>query len=410
MTRRLKKKFKYTFIIIVLIFGSIVGYKYYKGINNNMEKEEIKEEKKQEEIEEPPIKEEVIIEEKPYQKIINDNGIFNEYYEKAYDKLETMTLDEKISQIFLVRVPKEYGTNILEQYQFGGYLLFGRDVTNITKEGLIEKISNYQRVSKIPSIIAIDEEGGTISRLNSNSNIVPNPFPSPMELYKEGGIPKIVEDLRNKNSLLEELGINLNLAPVVDIADENTFIYKRTIGGTIEETSNYAAKVVETSKESKVSYTLKHFPGYGNNVDTHTGIAIDERSLEELKNKDLLPFKSGIDAGAECILVSHNIINSIDNERPASLSLKVHNLLRNDLAFTGIIITDDLYMDAIKKYQEHPSISALTAGNDLIIITDYEQGINEIKEAINNNIIDINILNKAVIRVLAWKYYKGLIE
>lgn len=196
----------------------------------------------------------------------------------------------------------------------------------------------------------------------------------------------------------------------MDIASENSFIYKRTLGTDLDVLNEYVKRTINISKESKVSYCLKHFPGYGDNADTHTGMAEDFRYLNELEIKDLIPFKIGIENGAEAILVSHNILVNIDNSSPASLSMVIHNILRNNLGFTGIIVTDDLYMDAIKNYYDRPVIRALEAGNDLIIINDYVSGINEIKEAINNNLFDINILDKAVLRVLSWKYYKGLID
>ena len=408
MAKEKKKRFKYIFVILILIVILLGGYNYY--LKNN-KKKDIKEEKVVEKIKEQD--EEIIEdikEELPYEKIINDKGIFRDYYEKAYDKLQSMSLDEKINQIFLVRVPQYAGTNVLKQYQFGGYLLFGRDVVNITKEDLINKIRGYQEVSNIPIIVAIDEEGGDISRIKDNPSLVSEPFLSPMELYNIGGLDLIESDLRRKNILLEELGINLNLAPVLDLASSESFIYKRTLGQDVNITSLYAARVVQVSKSSKVSYALKHFPGYVDNLDTHKGLSIDSRTLEELSNKDFLPFKSGIEVGAECVLVNHNILTNIEDGVPASLSKEVHNILRNDLNYTGIIITDDLYMDAIKEYQDKPSIKALLAGNDMIIITNYVQGVNEIKEALNNNEIDINLLDKAVLRVLAWKYYKGLLE
>jgi len=342
--------------------------------------------------------------------ILNDNGIFSNYYEQALEKLKIMSLDEKIAQVLLVRVPKDNGIEVLSQYQFGGYLLFARDTMNITKEDFINKIMAYQNVSKIPLIVAVDEEGGSVNRISINPNLIEEPFKSSADLYREGGLDLIDEDTRRKNSILEELGINFNLAPVVDIASENSFIYKRTLGTDLDVLNEYVKRTINISKESKVSYCLKHFPGYGDNADTHTGMAEDFRYLNELEIKDLIPFKVGIENSAEAILVSHNILVNIDNSSPASLSMVIHNILRNNLGFTGIIVTDDLYMDAIKNYYDRPVIRALEAGNDLIIINDYVSGINEIKEAINNNLFDINILDKAVLRVLSWKYYKGLID
>ena len=399
MTRRLKKKFKIILPILFILLVIVIVL----GINNmskRINKSEAKKETKIEEKKEEPIKEEEMI----------NKDIFNDYYDKANIILNNMTIDEKINQLLIVRVPAYNGLEVMKNNQFGGYILFARDVTNITKEDLINKINSYKEVSKISPIIAIDEEGGDISRLNLNPSIVPTPFKSPKELYNEGGLDLIEEDLKNKNKLLEELGINLNLAPVIDIADEDSFIFNRTISSDVNIVSDYTKRVINTSKLSKVSYVLKHFPGYGNNLDTHKGLSIDERTLDEFRNKDFIPFKRGIEEKAECILVNHNIIKNVEDNIPASLSKNIHNILRDELAFTGIIITDDLYMDAIKEYVDKPSIQAVNAGNDMIIITDYEQGILDIKEAINNGILSEETINSAVRRILAWKYYKGMIE
>ena len=399
MTRRLKKKFKIILPILFILLVIVIVL----GINNmskKINKPETKKETKIEEKKEEPIKEEEMI----------NKDIFNDYYDKADIILNNMTIDEKINQLLIVRVPVENGLEVMKNNQFGGYILFARDVTNITKEDLINKINSYKEVSKISPIIAIDEEGGDISRLNYNPSIVPTPFKSPKELYNEGGLDLIEEDLKNKNKLLEELGINLNLAPVIDIADEDSFIFDRTISSDVNIVSDYTKRVINTSKLSKVSYVLKHFPGYGNNLDTHKGLSIDERTIDEFRNKDFIPFKRGIEEKAECILVNHNIIKNVEDNIPASLSKNIHNILRDELAFTGIIITDDLYMDAIKEYVDKPSIQAVNAGNDMIIITDYEQGILDIKEALNNGILSEETINAAVRRILAWKYYKGMIE
>ena len=398
-------KIRIVFIIIAFILLILCSYAFY---NSGFKEPEIKIKKVITPVEETNKENDDMKENK--NNILNDNGIFSNYYEQALEKLKAMSLDEKIAQVLLVRVPKDNGIEVLSQYQFGGYLLFARDTMNTTKEDFINKIRAYQNVSKIPLIVAVDEEGGSVNRISINPNLVEEPFRSSADLYREGGLDLIDEDTRRKNSILGELGINFNLAPVVDIASENSFIYKRTLGTDLDVLNEYVKRTINISKESKVSYCLKHFPGYGDNVDTHTGMAEDFRYLNELEIKDLIPFKTGIENGAEAILVNHNILVNIDNSSPASLSMVIHNILRNNLGFTGIIVTDDLYMDAIKNYYDRPVIRALEAGNDLIIINDYGSGINEIKDAINNNSFDINILDKAVLRVLSWKYYKGLID
>lgn len=338
-----------------------------------------------------------------------DNGVFSQYYILANKKLEKMTLDEKISQLLLVRYPDINQKAILEKYQFGGYLFFAKDFKNKTKEEVINMMKELQEVSKVPILTAVDEEGGTVVRVSSNPKLRSERFKSSQVLYKEGGLELIKNDTIEKSNLLNSLGINLNLAPVVDVStNPDDYMYNRSLGQNTEITSNYAKTVIEASKGLNVSYTLKHFPGYGNNSDTHTNSSVDNRSYEDIVNNDLPPFKSGIQVGAESILVSHNIVNSIDGTNPASLSSSIHNLLRNELSFTGIIITDDLAMGATSSI-ENATLKAVLAGNDLIITTDYEDSFNQIKNAINDGTISEELIDKLAFRIIAWKYYKGLL-
>lgn len=338
-----------------------------------------------------------------------DNDLFKNYYKKAYQKLKKMSQSEKISQILLVRYPEENQTEIIKKYQFGGYLFFAKDFKDKTKEDVIKMIADSNKVSKIPILTAVDEEGGIVVRVSRNKNLRSEAFSSPSELYKSGGFEKIKEDTIEKSNLLKSLGINLNLAPVVDVSTSpSDYMYKRSLQEDAKTTAKFSSIVIETSKESGVSYTLKHFPGYGNNIDTHSGSSIDTRTKEEIENNDILPFKSGIKSKAEAILFSHNIVTSMDKNNPASLSKTLHDYLRNDLNFSGVIITDDLDMGAVKKI-ENKNVLSLLAGNDLLISTDYEKSIKEIRNAIDNNTLDQETLDEHVLRVLAWKYYKKLL-
>ena len=339
-----------------------------------------------------------------------DDGILSKYYSKAYNKIKNMTIEEKIGQLLLVRYPNDNQIEIAINNNLGGYIFFEKDFINKTENEVKEMINSIQEKAKIPLLTAVDEEGGRVVRISSNKNLVSERFKSSRVLYLTGGFELIKEDTINKSNILSNLGINVNLAPVVDIStNENDYMYYRTIGEDAKITSKYAKTVINASKKGNVSYVLKHFPGYGNNVDTHNNTAIDNRSYESILNNDLKPFKSGINANAEAILVSHNIVTSIDNKNIASLSPSIHNLLRNELDFTGIIITDDLYMDAASKI-ENVSLKAILSGNDLIITTNYENSINEIKKALDNNEIDESLINKLALRNIAWKYYKGLIK
>ncbi len=338
-----------------------------------------------------------------------DNGIFKDYYLFASKKLKELTLDEKIAQLLLVRYPDSDAVANLEKYQFGGYVFYEKDFKNKTTEEVKAMMNALQSVAKIPILTAVDEEGGTVVRVSSNSKLAKERFKSPRDLYLEGGFTKIETDTIDKSLLLANLGLNLNLAPVVDVStNANDYMYKRTLGENTNLTSTYAKTVIKASKGLGVSYTLKHFPGYGNNADTHTGATVDKRTYDDILKNDLPPFKAGIAEGAEAVLVSHNTVTSIDNKNPASLSQNVHNLLRNELGFTGIIITDDLAMGAISTV-DNATVKAILAGNDLLITTDYEESISDIKQAINDNTIDESLIDKLAFRVLAWKYYKGLI-
>lgn len=336
-------------------------------------------------------------------KQINKENITVDIDNKALKLLNSMTLKEKIGQLLLIRTPKIDKIDTIKKYNPAGYILFQRDIKNKTKEELINEISLFQETANIPMFIAIDEEGGTVSRLSTNKNIVKDPFLSPQELYKKGGFEKIREDAIIKINLLKELGINMNLAPVADIStDPTSFIYERSFGKNKNETAKYIETVLK-NQSNDVSYVLKHFPGYSNNLDTHKGLAIDNRPYKIIKNNDFLPFKVGIKNGANAIMVSHNIITSIDN-KPATLSRNIHNILRNELNFNGIIITDDMSMGAIKKYNTNtPYIDSVLAGNNVIIVTDYIDAYEEIYNAVIEDKITEELISKLVLKTLQFK-------
>lgn len=336
-----------------------------------------------------------------------DNGIFSKYYVMAFHKLQEMTLDEKIGQLLLVRYDND-AVNILKKYPLSGFVFFEKDFKDKTKKEVQEMISAVQKNAKIPLLTAVDEEGGKVVRVSSNPNLAPAKFSSPQELYTKGGFEEIKKDTKEKSKILKDLGLNLNLAPVVDVSiDPNDYIYPRTLGKGTDLTSTYAKTVIASSKDTGVSYTLKHFPGYGNNANTHVGGSLDTRPYDDIMKNDIPPFEAGINAGAEAVLVSHNTIKNIDEDNPASLSSAVHNLLRNNLKFTGVIITDDIAMSALDTIS-NKTIKALLAGNDLIITTDYATSFNELKTSVQNKTIDETVIDQHAFRVLAWKYYKEM--
>ncbi|WP_409967065.1 glycoside hydrolase family 3 N-terminal domain-containing protein [Bengtsoniella intestinalis] len=330
------------------------------------------------------------------------------------DLMATMTLEEKVGQLFFVRVPADSQVDDVASYHLGGYILFGRDTADQTADSLTATIASYQENATIPLLIGVDEEGGTVVRVSSNSNLRSSKFLSPQKLYNNGGFSTIAQDAVEKTELLQSLGFNVNLAPVADVSTSaSDFIYSRTLGQEATATATYVETVVAEMDALSMGSALKHFPGYGDNIDTHTGIAVDNRTVDSFLESDFLPFQAGVDTAPNTtsILVSHNIITAVDEGYPASLSAPVHDWLRQELGFDGVVMTDDLAMDAVAAYAEDGNVStlAILAGNDMVITSDYRTQIPKTIEAVENGTLSMERVEEACTRVLRWKQSLGLI-
>lgn len=354
------------------------------------------------------------VEEKNIDNLISDEdvkkSIFKEYYQDAREVVDKMTIEEKVGQLFLVRYNSSDVANLVDYYP-GGYILFAKDFENHTKTSIKNELDQAQNLNKYPLILGVDEEGGYVTRVSRFSSFRNEKFYAPKYYYSQGGYELLEQVENEKNQLLKSIGLNLNLAPVADISyNENDFIYSRAFGQPAKETAEFIKNMVNYANNNNMNSCLKHFPGYGNNADTHTGIAIDNRSYENFETNDYLPFKAGIEANVPSILVSHNIINSMDQTYPASLSEKVINELRDKLNFTGIIMTDDLAMDAVKRYvtNNEAATLAINAGNDMIITSDFVTMYNEVLNSLKEGKIKEETINKAVLRIISWKKYSNL--
>ena len=338
--------------------------------------------------------------------------------ERLNERIASMTLEEKVGQLFFVRCPETGAAEDVKSYHLGGLLLFSRDYKDangnyLTKDAFTAAVQSYQDAADIPLLIGSDEEGGTVTRASRNGNLFSSPLASPQELYASLGMDGLLSTTLSYNQTLREIGVNVNFAPVCDVStDQSDFIYARSFGKDAQTTADYIAKVVPAYADAGVACVLKHFPGYGNNVDTHTGIAVDERSYETFETSDFLPFSAGIAAGAPFVLVSHNIVNCMDASLPASLSPKVHEILRGTLGFDGVVVTDDLAMDAVKAYAQDGRVAvlALQAGNDMIVTTDYRTQIPQVIDAVRSGEIDEREIDAHVYRVLHEKQALGLID
>ncbi len=331
----------------------------------------------------------------------------------AEEVLETMSLKEKVGQLFLACTHESaINTETIKQYKPGGYLLFSEFFQAHDKESASADIDSYQKAASTPMFMAVDEEGGTVVRVSKYPAFRDEPFSSPRSLYQQGGLEAVLKQELEKANLLLSLGINVNLNPVCDIAkNEDSFLYARSLGQGAKTTACYAAATVRLMNLKKIGSALKHFPGYGENADTHTSIVHDTRPYETFLAKDLLPFRIGIMAGAPCVLVSHNIVESMDAEKPASLSKPVHEILREKLGFHGVILTDDLSMEGVQGYsgEENIAVAAIQAGNDLLCTSGYKEQIPAVLQAVKDGTISEAQITESALRVLTWKEGLGLL-
>ena len=324
--------------------------------------------------------------------------------DRALQLLSQMSMEEKIGQVILCRYP-DNAKGLQEKYHFGGYTLYAKDFQNETEESIKEKLAAISASSSIPPFIAADEEGGSVVRISKYPQLSDAPLPSLSE-----GVTDVKHFAEKMAEVLKKGGVNLDLAPVADVAENQwDYIYDRTCGLDYEETGNVIAKLAEELNQYDIMCCLKHFPGYGSNVDTHTGIAVDERTENDFITKDFIPFKKGIEAGAPMVMVNHNIVTAYNSTVPASLAPEVHKALRG-LGFNGIIVTDDLGMSAITQYTDDPYTDAFLAGNDLLCTSDGIACYNALYSSFQKGEIDEKRLDESVYRILAAKLRYGITE
>lgn len=338
-----------------------------------------------------------------------------ELSKKADEIISQMTAEEKTGQLILARMPSS-PAEAMEKYQYGGYTLYGDDFKKSDPEGITALTAEIAEAAKISPFFAVDEEGGTVVRVSAYTQYRDEPFSSPQLLFSRGGKELLELDTEEKAKLLTSMGINLNLAPVADIsADQSSYIYPRTMGQGAEGTAEGVAAIVKTAAENNLASCIKHFPGYGENTDTHKGAAHDSRELYEFYNRDFVPFEAGINADTNktpAVMVGHTIYDMIEPDVPASLSPVIHRALREKLEFDGVIITDDLGMDALQNYSSEQSlyVQAILADNDMLCVSDPETAYTDLLEAYNSGVITDDILNAHVKRIIIMKLQYNIIK
>ena len=281
--------------------------------------------------------------------------------------ISTMTLWEKVCQMIIADPENLVTTHdvtkvdaemkrALADYPVGGIMLKSRNIES--KKQLKKFLKNLQKQSEIALFLAVDEEGGNVSRVLSNLGNREGGTIDPMYEYKDDGTDTAFENARELGSNLAYYGFNLDFAPVADVWSnpKNTVIGKRAYSDDYEQAAELIPYAVEGFHAGGVMCTLKHFPGHGDTVeDSHYGTAYVRGTLQELETQEFVPFRAGIRAGADCVMIGHLVVPDI-SDQPADLSeTLVTDCLRNELAFHGLIITDSFQMEAITDHYEPAS-------------------------------------------------------
>ncbi|MGL5756065.1 MAG: beta-N-acetylhexosaminidase [Paraclostridium sp.] len=328
------------------------------------------------------------------------------------DKIKKMTLDEKIGQMIIAGFNgtevNEEVNRLVKDMNIGGIILFSRNIENSNQ---LKKLTNDIKKSGGNSslFISIDEEGGRVSRLPSDTT----KFKSSREIGDSNDINYAYENGKNLGKTLKEHNINMDFAPVLDIYSnpKNTVIGDRAFGSDAKKVSKMGIATMNGIKEENIIPVIKHFPGHGDTeLDSHFGLPSVSKSLEELQKFELVPFEEAIESGADVVMVSHILIEKIDNQNPATLSKKVIvNLLRDKLGFEGVVITDDMLMKAVTNNItiESASVKSINAGSDIILIgsgiDNTKSVINKIKSAVENKEISEERINESLYRILKLK-------
>ena len=339
---------------------------------------------------------------------------------EAEDILSELSLHDKICQMFIATPEQLTGAGVatmagdmtkssIESYPIGGLVYFSQNIED--KEQITEMIKTTQEYAKgvndVPMFIAVDEEGGTVARV---ADVLDTTKFNDMFSYKDEGTQTARNNAKTIASDISQFGFNLDFAPVCDVFSNsnNDAIGNRCYSDSFEESASLIENAVKGFNDGGVMCTLKHFPGIGDtDSDTHDGKVSSDKTIEELKEGEYLPFESGIDAGAQFVMVSHVVMSEIDEENPSSLSYTmVTQQLREELGYEGIVITDALNMGAITNTYstDEATVAAIKAGVDIVLMpSSVSTAVDAVEKAVEDGTITEERIDESVLRILTCK-------
>lgn len=338
------------------------------------------------------------------------------------ETLAGMTLHEKVCQMMFVtpeELTGEDGVTVagdatrqaLENYPVGGIVYFAKNLES--QDQVKEMIDNSQKYSSIGLFVATDEEGGVVNRL---MDTVGTTYIGSMYYYKDDGDETAYENAYTIANDMSALGFNLDFAPVADVWSnpDNTVIGERAYSDDYAQAAELVGNAVKGFNDGGVMCTLKHFPGHGDTAeDSHYSSAYVHRTKEEIMADEMQPFRSGIEAGAEFVMVGHLIVPDID-EVPATLSYKIATgILRDELKFEGVAITDSFEMESIADNcsVDDAVVMSVKAGMDMILQPkDMASAVNSIEQAVADGELSEDRIDESVRRILTLKESRGLLK
>lgn len=356
--------------------------------------------------------------------VVEDNKSIEDNIESILGK---MTLEEKVGQLFIIDANSlnnkmdlikmsESGKELLQSYQIGGIIFFKNNI--VTIEQTKKLILDLQKSSDIPLFISVDEEGGLVSRIAKNPDMHATVLPN----------SKVIGDTKDPSNAynigiilgreIASLGFNMDFAPVADVNTNpaNPVIGVRAYGSEEQLVGEMVYQGVLGIQDQNVSAVIKHFPGHGDTTnDTHTGSVSVSHDIDRLREVEFVPFKRGIEASVDGVMIAHIKVPAIDKENvEASLSKEiVTNLLRNELGYDGLVITDALNMGAISEVYgaREACIKAINAGVDILLMPiPFEEGYKGVIESVQNGVITEERINESVRRILNVKIKRKLFE
>lgn len=416
---RRRRRIRNQIIVYLVIFfvavgiaggGIAVGRKVASFMKQR--KQAAEEEKAKEEAEQEPPEEEMVIDtpEPVEEEPAEEEDILGELAQSYYSE---MSIEDKVAGLFMVTPEAITGVGTatqagdgtqeaLSQYAVGGLIYFGQNI--LDKEQITTMLANTASMSNYPIFLAVDEEGGDVSRV-ANSKVEVTKVDDMAAVGAGGDASQAAEAGTTIGSYLSEIGFNVDFAPVADVAGEGSALGNRSFGSDPQIVGEMVASAVGGIEGTGVSACLKHFPGLGStSEDTHDGRVEITKSLEEMQASDFVPFSTGIEAGADFVMVSHATAPALDEDNvPSSLSKKViTDILRGELGFEGVVITDALDMTAITDYYtpEEAAVMALEAGADMLLMPeDFEKAYNAVLAAVQDGTISEERINESLDRI-----------